>query len=130
MKKLILLILFLLCFSNCEDYIISDSNRPQDYIGIWTNKLTLVNGTFNDGRVPEFDFLISQDGAYLYFDGIKQSGKYIDWKVNANDSLLYFMNSTSLNDSDLVFKVLLPPTITREMTLCNADTIIYCLYEN
>lgn len=122
MKKL-LLIMLLYLLSSCADDILTNPYQPYEFMGMWGNELTLVNGHLND-EVNKYSFLLTQDGAILYIKGVKASDKYLVWKVY-NDSI--FLRK-SPSDLDIEYKVLVWPD-GYDMTLAR-DSVIYKLHKN
>lgn len=123
MKKLVIIILFYFLLSSCDDYIYINHYQPHEFMGMWENEITLVNGKLNDS-IFKYSFLLTQDGATLYLNGRKVSQKYIEWKVY-NDSI--FLRK-SPSDIDIEYKILIWPKIY-DMSL-EQDSIIYKLHKN
>ena len=123
MKKLLVLILLYLLSASCDDHVYTNPCQPYEFMGMWGNELTLVNGQLND-EVNKYSFLLTQDGAILYIKGVKVSDKYLVWKVY-NDSI--FLRK-SPSDLDVEYKVLVWPN-GYNMTLAR-DSVIYKLHKN
>ena len=112
-----------LLLSSCTDEIYTNPYQPEEFMGMWGNQLTLVNGELND-EIKKYSFLLVQDGAYLYINGARVSNKYLSWNVY-NDSLFL---EKSISDIDLTFKIIIWPD-SYDMTL-GRDSIIYKLHKN
>ena len=132
MKK-ILYLFILLVFVSCyqEKDSATNPNHPDEYLGVWKNEITTINGVIDDiyplNKVPHYNFGIAQSEVTLSTSSTLGS-EYQNWKIDKTTSpntlVLYKESPTTI--PDMVFKITKEPTMGK-MEITYTNNIVYFL---